>query len=159
MSAKYLLCLCLLAAALRPASATDCRAGFGEIIEMPACSHAVLPRFEVQFTGTSAPNPGIPLICWNYRITAKNTATVAEVSQCHTGELGGEREFQLDGKTYTLLFDLSEGCRRAAQGHWIAQRSGHAFLPGTRDAKAVRTLRDKRHKAESACYRRGQPAK
>lgn len=154
MPVKYLLFLGALMAALQTASAADCRAAFGEIVDLDPCQTVALPRFDVTFTGTSQPNDGIPLLCWNYRITAKKTAASTEVSQCHTGELGGERDFVLDGKPYTFLFDLSKVCQRSAQGHWAPQHRGHAFLPGTRDSKAVRAFSEKAHKAESACYQR-----
>jgi hypothetical protein len=58
-------------AALQPAVAAGCTARFGEIVDIPTCETVSLPDFDVQFTGTSQPNPGIPLRCWNYRITAK----------------------------------------------------------------------------------------
>lgn len=159
VTANHLLFLCALMVASSTASAASCRAGFGDITDMRKCETVALPRFIVQFIGTSQPTPGIPMLCWNYRITAKETAASTEVSQCHTGELGGEREFQLDGKPYTFLFDLSKGCQRSEQGYWAPQQRGHAFLPGARDSRAVRTLRDREQKAEAACYGRGQARK
>jgi hypothetical protein len=75
------------------------------------------------------------------------------VSQCHAGESGGERDFDLGGKPYAVLFDLSKGCTRSQQGRGTSAYRGHAFLPGTRDSKAVRALRHKLERAESACNR------
>ena len=158
MSVRDLFCFCLLTAVMQPALAAGCTARFGEIIEMAACNVVALPDFEVRFVGTSQPNPGIPLTCWNYRITATKSQASTDVSQCHTGALGGEQEFNLDGKAYTVLFDLSQGCARSQHSQGTRAYLGHAFLPSTRDSKAVRALRQKVERAESACDRRERAA-
>lgn len=135
-------------------AAEDCRYRYGEPAELGRCKRVELPDFTVEATGTSRPNARIPMTCWHYRVSAP--AATAEFKQCHTGVLGGEQNFMLDGKTYTVLFDLRASCERTPSGNWAPQRSGHAFLPGARDSDAARTLRRRNDEAEQACFARNR---
>lgn len=151
--------LLTLAAALavgNASAAEDCHFRYGEPAELGRCKRVELPDFTVEAAGTSQPAPGIPMTCWHYRVAATKSAATAEIKQCHTGELGGEQNFTLNGKTYTVLFDLRAECAKLPNGRWAPQRSGHAFLPGARDSDAVRKLRQRNDEAERACFDRNR---
>ena len=150
----FTLAALLLATFAGTAAAKDCAVGYGKLAELQRCGRVELPDFVVESAGTSQPIANVPLICWHYRIDAKETGTSTEIRQCHTGALGGEQDFSLDGHTYTVLFDLREDCGRLANGSWAPLREGHAFLRGTRDSDAAHRLRRRSDELERRCFDR-----
>lgn len=156
MPRTSLLTLALALAASGAHAAEDCRYRYGEPAELARCKRVELPAFAVESDGTSQPVPGRPMTCWHYRVSARDSAATAEIRQCHTGVLGTEQNFTLDGKTYTVLFDLRADCGRLPNGRWAPLRSGHAFLPGARDSETVRKLRQRNDEFEQACFGRNR---
>jgi hypothetical protein len=97
------------------AAAQQCKANFGELIDVDRCGGAEVSVLKIRFLGVSQREPNLPLRCWNYEVAFGAERTF--VNYCHTGELGGTQEFQLGGRKYRVDFDsaLSEKPPRA--GH------------------------------------------
>jgi len=155
--ARWSICV-LFAAVAVPAIADRCKVRYAEVVDIDRCGTAQLPDFRVTFTGTTQPRPNLPLLCWNYNVTARNGPASATLSHCHTGELGGEDEFRLDGKPYLFVHGVAEGCRQHANGSVSRVRQGDAFIPGTRDSAALRSFQDEQARASARCLRSAEPS-
>jgi hypothetical protein len=126
--------------------AAECRAKLGDVVDVDSCQSVELPKFDVRYKGVTEPNPGLPMICWNYEVTSKkqssgkNTATV-DFRHCHTGELGGSEELALGNVKFTVVFDVIGKCGT----------HGHAFFSPALTEKALLEFEEKEGKADAAC--------
>ena len=150
------LALSLTAAASQ--AAPSCRAGFGDVVTFEGCDTIVLHELRLRFVDITSPNPDVPLSCWNYAAARAEGSAETRFRQCHTGALGGHTTFEVAGKTYTVLFDLSRGCTPHPGGHWIPARRGHVFYAGALSAERRERIQAKNADAESKCTARRRRA-
>ncbi len=134
-------------------SSQPCPAKYGDIIVFDQCNPVRLPGVEVKFVGISQPNKATPVSCWNYEASVSGSEKTL-FQHCHTGALGGQTHFNIAGKPFTVLFDLSKGCKRFPAGSWAPEMRGHAFYAGILDANTLDDITLKQSQSEQDCFAR-----
>jgi hypothetical protein len=139
--------------AANPVDAEPCIAKYGDVVAFERCNPVRLPGVEVRFVGFSQPNKGIPMVCWNYEASVSGSEK-ATFRHCHTGELGGQTNFSVMGSSFTVVFDVSKGCKRLPVGSWAPEIRGHAFYAGILDASTLEEMWRKQEQSEKVCFAR-----
>ena len=97
--------LCLGAATACSSDAQKCTASYGDVIEFDRCNPVSLPDVKISEVGASQPVKNIPLLCRNYEASIGSEKTT--FYQCTTGDIGGEKDFVVAGKSFTVVFDVA----------------------------------------------------
>lgn len=157
------LLLCSMAATAAEVSpvataAKPCIAKYGEAVAFERCNPLSLPDITVRFVGNSIPIKGVPMVCWDYEASAANSEKTV-FKQCHTGALGGRTSFPVAGKSFTVEFDVDQGCKRSPAGTWAYEIRGMMFHATVLSADALEKLWAKRAQSEAACFARNADKK
>ncbi len=131
-----------------------CAGGYSDVVEFAGCSSVRLPDFNVRFVDNTQPMKDVPIICWNYEAT--HGAEKAKFQQCHSGALGGTTTFSLSGKSFTVVFDVSAGCKQLPTGMWTSASVGYAFYKGLLSASDLANMGQAQSQICSDCYARNK---
>lgn len=141
---KAVLLLCAATLAMATPKATQCVANYGSVVVFEQCNPVQLSGVEVRLVGISQPFQDIAMTCWNYAAKLVGSEKKANFKQCTTGELGGHANFSAGGKTFTVVFDVADGCKQ--------QRRGPAFYKGILDAAILEEMTRQQERLEADCF-------
>lgn len=145
MLKTWIYCITIALGISGAALAAECRAKYGEVIEIDSCKIVSLPDFDARFKGIKRPNPKVPIACWNYELTSKMSDAPVVLEHCHTGLLGGSKAFTLGNTPYTIVFDLMRQCGPP----W---KRGHAFFKPALSDQELRAFQERKDNEERECY-------